>query len=131
MNSLILKSGCLLQNLTRQRKNKKKSQKWWMRLALKLQPSLDSMKRPKNVLPRAINEVRLHIKELQEKDIDLSYLEPEEKLTTIQSALSSSIDQLDAGEFEMAQENLEIIGDHILALQDDVTNEKKLMMKSM
>ena len=47
----------------------------------------------KNVLPRAINEVRLHIKELQEKDIDLSYLEPEEKLTTIQSALSSSIDQ--------------------------------------
>ena len=79
----------------------------------------------KNVLPRAINEVRLHIKELQEKDIDLSYLEPEEKLTTIQSALSSSIDQLDAGEFEMAQENLEIIGDHILALQDDVTNEKE------
>lgn len=79
----------------------------------------------KNVLSRAINEVRLHIKELQEKDIDLSYLEPEEKLTTIQSALSSSIDQLDAGEFEMAQENLEIIGDHILALQDDVTNEKE------
>ena len=79
----------------------------------------------KNVLPCAINEVRLHIKELQEKDIDLSYLEPEEKLTTIQSALSSSIDQLDAGEFEMAQENLEIIGDHILALQDDVTNEKE------
>ena len=59
------------------------------------------------------------------EDICLSYLEPEEKLTTIQSALSSSIDQLDAGEFEMAQENLEIIGDHILALQDDVTNEKE------
>lgn len=79
----------------------------------------------KNVLPRAINEVRLHIKELQEKDIDLSYLEPEEKLTTIQNALASTIDQLDAGEFELAQENLEIIGDHILALQDDVTNEKQ------
>lgn len=79
----------------------------------------------KNVLLRAINEVRLHIKELQEKDIDLSYLEPEEKLTTIQNALASTIDQLDAGEFELAQENLEIIGDHILALQDDVTNEKQ------
>ena len=79
----------------------------------------------KNVLPRSINEVRLHIKELQEKDIDLSYLEPEEKLTTIQNALASTIDQLDAGEFELAQENLEIIGDHILALQDDVTNEKQ------
>lgn len=79
----------------------------------------------KNVLSRAINEVRLHIKELQEKDIDLSYLEPEEKLTTIQNALASTIDQLDAGEFELAQENLEIIGDHILALQDDVTNEKQ------
>ena len=79
----------------------------------------------KNVLPRAINEVRLHIKELQEKDIDLSYLEPEEKLTTIQNALASSIDQLDAGDFEVAQENLEVIGDHILALQDDVTNEKQ------
>ena len=49
----------------------------------------------KNVLPRAINEVRLHIKELQEKDIDLSYLEPEEKLTTIQNALATStIDRL-------------------------------------
>ena len=79
----------------------------------------------KNVLPRAMNEVRLHVKELQEKDIDLSYLEPEEKLATIQSALSSSIDQLDSGEFELAQENLEVIGDHILALQDDVTNEKQ------
>ena len=79
----------------------------------------------KNVLSRAINEVRLHIKELQEKDIDLSYLEPEEKLTTIQNALASSIDQLDAGDFEVAQENLEVIGDHILALQDDVTNEKQ------
>lgn len=67
----------------------------------------------------------MHIKELQEKDIDLSYLEPEEKLTTIQNALASTIDQLDAGEFELAQENLEIIGDHILALQDDVTNEKQ------
>ena len=39
--------------------------------------------------------------------------------------MASTIDQLDAGEFELAQENLEIIGDHILALQDDVTNEKQ------
>ena len=75
--------------------------------------------------PVTVEVASRYLRELQEKDIDLSYLEPEEKLTTIQSALSSSIDQLDAGEFEMAQENLEIIGDHILALQDDVTNEKE------
>lgn len=94
-------------------------------LALKLQPSLDYMKRPKMYCLVQSTKFVCTIKELQEKDIDLSYLEPEEKLTTIQNALASTIDQLDAGEFELAQENLEIIGDHILALQDDVTNEKQ------
>ena len=91
----------------------------------KISKMVDEISSKIAAFPGLYDEVRLHIKELQEKDIDLSYLEPEEKLTTIQSALSSSIDQLDAGEFEMAQENLEIIGDHILALQDDVTNEKE------
>ncbi len=79
----------------------------------------------KNVLPRAMNEVRLHVKELQENEIDLSYLKPEEKLTAIQNALSVTVDSLDAGDVEKAQADLDVIGDHILALQDDVTNEKQ------
>lgn len=79
----------------------------------------------KNVLPRAMNEVRLHIKELQERDIDLKYLQSEEKLAALQEELTKTVDQLDAGEFDHAQTNLDEIGDHILTLQDDVTNEKE------
>ena len=79
----------------------------------------------KVVLPRALEEVKETMKQMEEEKIDLSYLEPDKKINAIENALDKTISLLDTGEFEQANSGLEEIGDHILALQDDILNEKQ------
>lgn len=79
----------------------------------------------KLILPRALDEVRTTIKSLEDENIDLSYLEPEVKTASIEKALEKTVQLLDTGEFEQASSALEEIGDHLLALQDDIVQEKQ------
>ena len=78
----------------------------------------------KVVLPRALEEVKATMKQMELEKIDLSYLEPEQKINAIENALEKTISLLDTGNFDQASDALDEIGDHILALQDDILNEK-------
>lgn len=79
----------------------------------------------KVVLPRALEEVKTTIAQLSTENIDLSYLDPENKIEAIEKAMAETVSLLDQGEFETANSRLDEIGDHILALQDDVLSEKQ------
>lgn len=79
----------------------------------------------KVILPRALEEVKVSKKALEKDHIDLSYLEPEQKIDAIQNALDKTVAMLDTGEFDLATSALDEIGDHILALQDDIIHEKQ------
>lgn len=79
----------------------------------------------KIVLPRAIEEVKGTLTGLQEQNIDLSYIKPDTKLEDIQNALTKTTELLDAGHFDEASTVITQTGDQILALQDDLTNEKQ------
>lgn len=79
----------------------------------------------KNILPRALDEVQNNIQMLKDNQIDIRYLNTEDKTNTIGKALVSATDLLDKGNLDKAGEMLDNIGDAILELQDDVMKEKK------
>lgn len=79
----------------------------------------------KNILPRALDEVQNNIQMLKDNQIDIRYLNTEDKTNTIRKALVSATELLDKGNLDKAGEMLDNIGDAILELQDDVMKEKK------
>lgn len=79
----------------------------------------------KNILPRALDEVQNNIQMLKDNQIDIRYLNTEDKTNTIGKALVSATELLDKGNLDKAGEMLDNIGDAILELQDDVMKEKK------
>lgn len=79
----------------------------------------------KNILPRALDEVLSNIQMLKDNQIDIRYLNTDEKTDTIEKALVEATNALDVGNLEKADTMLTDIGDAILELQDDVMKEKK------
>ena len=79
----------------------------------------------KNILPRALDEVQNNIQMLKDNQIDIRYLNTEDKTNTIGKTLVSATELLDKGNLDKAGEMLDNIGDAILELQDDVMKEKK------
>ena len=79
----------------------------------------------KSVLPQAIQEVKENLSKLESENIDISYLEPNEKLDVIDKDLSEAISLLDHGNTTEAQPALDAVASKILELHDDVIQEKK------
>lgn len=86
-------------------------------------PSL--YEKAKTIIPQALQEVKNSLSSLDEEKVDLSYLEPENKLNQVDSMLSNVIVLLDAGSLEDAQEILEQASTIVLDLQDDIIMEKQ------
>ena len=81
--------------------------------------------RAKGLMPQAISEVKENLSSLDSQNIDISYLEPKEKLEKIGTDLANSISLLDQGKIEEATQSLDTVGKNIMDLQDNVEQEKK------
>ncbi|EOS62190.1 hypothetical protein C815_00081 [Firmicutes bacterium M10-2] len=79
----------------------------------------------KNIIPRALDEVLNNIQMLKDNQIDIRYLNTDEKTAMLEKALEEATEALDVGNLEKADTLLTDIGDGILELQDDVMKEKK------
>lgn len=72
-----------------------------------------------------MNDVEIQVQEIEEKNIDISYLEADEKMDAIRNAIEDAIIKLDNGNVRKAESALNTISDQILVLQDDIAQEKK------
>ena len=79
----------------------------------------------KGVLPQSLREVKDSLLALSEEQIDISYLDPDKKLNDLEEKLAIAISMLDAGNLSGAEQSLKEVSDQILALQEDVLEEKK------
>ena len=79
----------------------------------------------KVILPRAIEEVKQNIKNVEESGIDISYLECDKKLAEMEEALINSVSILDKGVGEAVKPTLDAIADATIELQDNVEKEKR------
>lgn len=84
----------------------------------------DLYERAKVIIPAAMQEIRDKEVELSKLNIDLSYLEADQKLTSASENLESSIHLIDVGNLEDAQVLLSEITDTILSLQDEMNAER-------
>ncbi|MEY8380599.1 septation ring formation regulator EzrA [Ileibacterium valens] len=85
----------------------------------------DLYSKAKLLLPQALNDVEIQVQEIEEKNIDISYLEADEKMDAIRNAIEDAIIKLDNGNVRKAESALNTISDQILVLQDDIAQEKK------
>lgn len=85
----------------------------------------DLYSKAKLLLPQALNDVEMQVQEIEEKNIDISYLEADEKMDAIRNAIEDAIIKLDNGNVRKAESALNTISDQILVLQDDIAQEKK------
>ena len=85
----------------------------------------DLYSKAKLLLPQALNDVEIQVQEIEEKNIDISYLEADEKMDAIRNAIDDAIIKLDNGNVRKAESALNTISDQILVLQDDIAQEKK------
>lgn len=81
-------------------------------------------KKAKQLLPAAMNEVGIQTEGMDEAGIDYSVLDVDNKREAITNALSDAIIKLDNGNVKGATNALESISDQILALQEDLSQEK-------
>ncbi|WP_276911196.1 septation ring formation regulator EzrA [Dubosiella newyorkensis] len=79
----------------------------------------------KNILPRALEEVNGNVDLLKENEIDIRYLQPEEKAQKIADELMQATTCLDVGNIQKGETMLNAIGDEILEFQDAAMKEKK------
>lgn len=85
----------------------------------------DLYSKAKLLLPQALNDVEIQVQEIEDKNIDISYLEADEKMDAIRNAIEDAIIKLDNGNVRKAESALNNISDQILVLQDDIAQEKK------
>ena len=85
----------------------------------------DLYSKAKLLLPQALNEVEIQKQEIAEDKVDISYLNVEQKTEAIQNALADALVKLDNGNLKAASYALDAISDQILALQEDISKERK------
>ena len=81
--------------------------------------------RAKGLMPQAVSEVKENLSALEAQNIDISYLEPNEKLDMIDADLLKATTLLDQGSIEDATQALDTVSKNIMDLQDNVDQEKK------
>lgn len=79
----------------------------------------------KIVLPRALSEVKDHVKQLKEDNVDIDYVNFDGQLETAETELNGIVDLLNNGNGDDANARLNNIGDIILNVQDDLVKEKQ------
>ena len=85
----------------------------------------DLYMKAKQLLPQAMNEVEVQKNEIAEAKVDISYLNVDQKMEAIRNALTDALSKLDNGNLKAAGDALDAISDQILALQEDISKERK------
>lgn len=79
----------------------------------------------KVILPQALEEVSNNLEALKEEGIDLSYLNTGTELANVKDDLDTAMTLLNEGHAAEAEAALNAIGDKVLALQDELVQEKQ------
>ncbi len=79
----------------------------------------------KVILPQALEEVSNNLEALKEEGIDLSYLNTGTELANVKDDLDTAMALLNEGHAAEAEAALNAIGDKVLALQDELVQEKQ------
>lgn len=79
----------------------------------------------KVILPQALEEVSQNLEALKEEGIDLSYLNTGTELANAKDDLDTAMQLLNEGRAQEAEAALNAVGDKVLALQDELVQEKQ------
>ena len=78
----------------------------------------------KFLIPQALEEVKVNINDIKEENVDLSYLNVDQRIEKTQEDIEYVVKCLDGGNLETAEEMLDSIGDEVLTIQEEITAEK-------
>lgn len=84
----------------------------------------DLYEKVKTVIPRAIEEVEQNIHSMEEGGLDLTYLQPQSKVSQFKENVQNALQLLDTGEVTKADTLLNETTDAILVLQDNISQEQ-------
>ena len=84
----------------------------------------DLYEKAKTVLPRAIEEVEHNVQTMEASGLDLSYLQPMNKVSGFKGNVQNALSLLDSGEVTKADTLLNETTDAVLELQDNISQEQ-------
>ena len=84
----------------------------------------DLYEKAKTVLPRAIEEVEHNVQTMEASGLDLSYLQPMNKVSGFKDNVQNVLNLLDSGEVTKADTLLNETTDAVLVLQDNISQEQ-------
>lgn len=84
----------------------------------------DLYEKAKTVLPRAIEEVEHNVQTMEASGLDLSYLQPMNKVSGFKDNVQNVLNLLDSGEVTKADTLLNETTDAVLVLQDNILQEQ-------
>ena len=84
----------------------------------------DLYEKAKTVLPRAIEEVEHNVQTMEVSGLDLSYLQPMNKVSGFKDNVQNVLNLLDSGEVTKADTLLNETTDAVLVLQDNISQEQ-------
>ena len=84
----------------------------------------DLYEKAKTVLPRAIEEVEHNVQTMEASGLDLSYLQPMNKVSGFKDHVQNALSLLDSGEVTKADTLLNETTDAVLVLQDNISQEQ-------
>ena len=84
----------------------------------------DLYEKAKTVLPRAIEEVEHNVQTMEASGLDLSYLQPMNKVSGFKGNVQNALSLLDSGEVTKADTLLNETTDAVLVLQDNISQEQ-------
>ena len=84
----------------------------------------DLYEKAKTVLPRAIEEVEHNVQTMEASGLDLSYLQPMNKISGFKNNVQNALSLLDSGEVTKADTLLNETTDAVLVLQDNISKEQ-------
>ena len=84
----------------------------------------DLYEKAKTVLPRAIEEVEHNVQTMEASGLDLSYLQPMNKISGFKNNVQNALSLLDSGEVTKADTLLNETTDAVLVLQDNISQEQ-------
>ncbi len=79
----------------------------------------------KIILPRALSEVKAHVQELKDANVEIDFNNSDAQLASAEEELNRVVNLLDKGNGEDANALLSNIGDVILTVQDELVKEKQ------
>ncbi len=93
-------------------------------LSTELTTTPDLYEKAKVILPQAVAEVQSIVNDMNNQNIDITYLNCDRTLEEAVQNIEVSVSKLNGGQFEEANTLLTSVGDVILKLQDDIVAEK-------